>query len=223
MHFNIVATSLPSFPFLVSPPLPSRLLSFPTIFLSSLPPSPSPPAAPIPGGCSLTSPLEIDPQLHTTFSTYSTTLYFQVCLLPLSFPPSLSLPPPQIFPVLSLPLYPSLSPSFPLQDSNRGYSPKSAGPPQCDSPNNPSIQFLKYNTYRKCLGAYNFDVSVLFDAIEDMLTLQLVLRQVHLSCLYVTAWVVLHPLTPSLPPSISLPLFLHLPSSSPFLPSLPPG
>ena len=193
-----------------SSPLPflPGSLSFPIYnlppFLPCHLPSPSPPVAPIPGGCSLTSSLEIDPQLHTTFSTYNTTLYFQVCLLHLSpscppflsfispsflFPPFLLFPPPPpiflcVIPssLLSLPIF-----LFPPQDSNLGYSPKSAGPPQCDSPNHPSIKYLKYNTYRKCLGAYNFDINVLFDAIEDMLTLQLVLRQVHLSCLYLTA------------------------------------
>ena len=92
--------------------------------LSPPPPPPPPPhththnslsTVPIPGGCSLTSSLEIDPQLPTTFSNYTTTVYFQVHApsldpLPHSLSPS-SLPPPPSSLSPSLP--PSLPPSFP--------------------------------------------------------------------------------------------------------------
>ncbi len=66
----------PSLPPSLTPSLPPSLTPF-------LPPTPLPPSHPlslsdpIPGGCSMTSYIEIDAQVHPTFTTYTTSITFQ--------------------------------------------------------------------------------------------------------------------------------------------------
>ena len=61
--------------------------------------------------------------------------------------------------------------------SSLSLRPQSIDPSSLSSPY--PLQYLEYTVYQKCLGRGKFSVSAMMDAIEDMLTASLTLKQVR--------------------------------------------
>jgi hypothetical protein len=77
--------------------------------------------------------------------------------------------------------YTTFSTEVRFLDSDVGFRPSDQSYPTCDASTGSSssypLTYLEYTVYQRCLGRGQFSVSAMMDAIEDMLTASLTLKQ----------------------------------------------